>query len=57
MPPLLKKSILINLSQIYLGRLCNPPPPPCTYVEIQTLYRVLETGLIDPGSLLNYPYI
>lgn len=21
-----KKSILINLSQIYLGRLCNPPP-------------------------------
>lgn len=57
MPPLLKKSILINLSQIYLGRLCNNPPPSCTYVEIQTLYRVLETGLIDPGSLLNYPYI
>lgn len=51
MPPLLKKYILINLSQIYLGRLCNTPPP-CTYVEIQTLYRVLETG-----SLLNYPYI
>lgn len=50
MPPLLKKYILINLSQIYLGRLCNTPP--CTYVEIQTLYRVLETG-----SLLNYPYI